>query len=503
MLKSIERLINEAIYATYTVFSARKDSEFAKYQIITAMKAYMRTGTTTYFTRTDDARDNIEKYVSREDMAMFLADYLVNNADKQEARTEQEQEVYYQIAVRELVLEDREKVIKEIADILMGGRNTEIPVAPMDLSEVAINLSRECALSKMERETEELRQIVENTIDPQYGVSIAWLNRSAINYCRNEVRDGTQIKIQNDIKARNPNRLPRREYNLNDELMATTDIGVRRSTQQDSVLVLYYPGNPKYKMLVVADGVGGTKDGHLASAELVRQMSEWFETLNSEVFQGGNEQELFTQWNNKLLQINSDILQKFPGSASTFVGGIVGEKTTMIASVGDSRAYAITKDNQLHQITSDDNNAFEMWEDAWNDYKSQIERHLTPEECAQMDAQKDNLRFHQDANVINQCFGMKPYPSLQYKYFRNDIYKTLMLFSDGVTDCLSDSQIMAITRRTNPKDLASAIVNAAITTDTVKQELASVEGFYTSISGGKDNTTAAIYDNTKYQGDER
>lgn len=505
MDKGVKRILDEALYSTYSVFCERRDPENARHQIISATTAYIQEGISTYFTRTDGARDNIEKYIDRTELAMLLAENLVNVSNTQVSRTDEQQEIFYQIALRELILGDRKQVAKELADIMLGKGSTEFGIDSLSFTEIAAELYAPSAVAKLEMDTERLQEEVQSVMEPKYEVRRLWINRSAVNYCRDEVRDGTQIQIQNDIKARNPDKLPRREYNLNDELMATTDIGVRRSTQQDSVLILYYPDNPNYKMLVVADGVGGSKDGHLASSEIVRQMKEWFESLTPDVFKAGNEQMLCTSWNNALMDINQDILEKFPGSGSTFVGGIVGEDTTMIASVGDSRAYAIMCDNELYQLTSDDSEGFKIWEKSWKEYEEAIKRPLTSEELTSKADQKDDLRYYQDSNIITQCFGAKKlkYPSVKYTYLPNSAYRTLMLFSDGVTDCLSDNQIMAITKRTKSKDLAAAIVNEALVHDSKKDKLVSVEGFYSEISGGKDNTTAAVYDNTKYKGEER
>lgn len=372
MDKGVKKILDEALYSTYSVFCERRDAENARQQIITATTMYVQEGATTYFTRTDGARENVEKYIDRATLASLLAENLINVADTQVSKTELEQEVFYKIALRELILEDRKQVIKELTNVMLGKENEELDIDSLSLTEIAAKLYAPSAVAELEMDTEKLQEEVQSVIDPKYGVRELWINRSAVNYCRDEIRDGTQIQIQNDIKARNSNELPRREYNLNDELMATTDIGVRRSTQQDSVLILYYPDNPNYKMLIVADGVGGLKNGHLASSEIVRQMKEWFEALTPDVFKTGNEQLLCTSWNNALMDINQDIITKFPGSASTFVGGIVGEDTTMIASAGDSRAYAIMSDNQLYQLTSDDNEGFKIWESSWKDYEEAI-----------------------------------------------------------------------------------------------------------------------------------
>ena len=76
-----------------------------------------------------------------------------------------------------------------------------------------------------------------------------------------------------------------------------------------------------------------------------------------------------------------------------------------------------------------------------------------------------------------------------------------MLFSDGVTDCLSDTKLLAITRDTLPKDLARRIVDEAITVKSVRPDLVGSSEYYSEIAAGKDNTSAVIYNKRNDMGE--
>ena len=77
---------------------------------------------------------------------------------------------------------------------------------------------------------------------------------------------------------------------------------------------------------------------------------------------------------------------------------------------------------------------------------------------------------------------------------RNSDYDLLLLFSDGVTDCLSDDDIVAVCKKSNRSELAKKIVEKAIRHDSiVPEEYINYTELNTYIPGGKDNTTAAIY----------
>ena len=120
---------------------------------------------------------------------------------------------------------------------------------------------------------------------------------------------------------------------MNDEMYIVIDVGQKRDDQQDSVVVLYHPDNPKYKMLVVADEMGGLVDGNKESQLIVQRVTKWFEGMPKEYMYSDNEEQLKQQWAKELDEINTEINSTFHQSGSTFVGAIVGDKNTTIASV--------------------------------------------------------------------------------------------------------------------------------------------------------------------------
>ena len=58
-----------------------------------------------------------------------------------------------------------------------------------------------------------------------------------------------------------------------------TDVGIRKKTNQDSVLVMEADtelGNVLFS--VVCDGMGGLAKGEVASATVIREFARWFES---------------------------------------------------------------------------------------------------------------------------------------------------------------------------------------------------------------------------------
>lgn len=262
------------------------------------------------------------------------------------------------------------------------------------------------------------------------------------------------------------------DVSVGQDLYASTRIGKERENQEDAVVIMKHAANKRYKMLVVADGVGGNEDGEKASHIAVTEIREWFNSLKISDF--SNEALLESKLKYELNCINRKICGLERGAATTFVCALVGKNNTIIANVGDSRAYTVNGDG-LKQISMDDSAAkiyyehglIENWEDA---------------------------RFHIMGNQITACLGQNEPVKPNTKIIPNSDYDAILLFSDGVTDCLSDNQIYAITRETNHKELAKTIVNRAINTDSRRPRRGnkSDEAYYDVIRGGKDNTTAAV-----------
>ena len=306
---------------------------------------------------------------------------------------------------------------------------------------------------------------IENTISNKYENEISnfKINPIGLNLCRDHILNNKQ---QSYAHA---------EYSTSD-LYACMDVGNVRSRQEDSVLLLTHPKNPDFKMLVVADGCGGCKNGNQASSFIVRNIMEWFEKLPVLYFKETNTYNLYEEFNRTLHEINSSMYNNLDNqSYSTFVGAIVNEKNTIISNVGDSRAY-IYANGKLQQLTEDHNLAYNLWKNG------QIK-------------EKDDIRFHKKSNIITQSMG-SPYDIAPYStIISNDKYSTLILCSDGVTDCLSDNQLKAITRTTNIEELSSTLIQAAKNTNSHNYSL-DKNNYKQEIQGGKDNASIAIFDNS-------
>ncbi len=497
------KILNDALYSTYTKFSETahgKNTQRGLEQIIAALIIYLKSNDTKHFSRANMGRENIEKYIKREELAEYLAEYFVKMSKIKQPETSDE----LTLSLQMLGMSPKEAV-EQLKNCMLG---KETKLKNVDASSIARTVCSRYSKIEMNQRDEAEKAVVkkvEASVDPKYGVKNLEVNTGLVNYCREEVLNGRQIAIQNELKEKNLAARARREYNLNDEMTAVTDIGIRRDKQQDSVVMLYHPQNPKYKLLVVADGMGGTVDGDKASQEITKQMTLWFESLNPDMMLDQNAKILQEEWKKKLNEIHSEVLRTTPDSGSTFVGAIVGENTTTIAGIGDSRCYVLDKNNHLQQMTVDDNVDFVTFHTKWEQIAKAQKGRLDKEQYKLRSQEKENLRFKRTNNQITKCIGARIFKPVEPRFasIKNDSYQSLMLFSDGVTDCLSDDQLYAITRRTSSKKLAGRIVDEALRNYSVRNEFKDNPNYTSRIDAGKDNTSAVVFDKRKDEGGER
>lgn len=129
-----------------------------------------------------------------------------------------------------------------------------------------------------------------------------------------------------------------------------TDIGVERETNQDSMCLKHaLTDQGEVVMGVVCDGMGGLANGELASAEVVRAFSGWFEKELPQLLKMADcEEEICYRWERLIQEQNQNIVS-YGRSRGTQLGTTA---TAMIflpggryilAHVGDTRAYRITQ----------------------------------------------------------------------------------------------------------------------------------------------------------------
>lgn len=229
-------------------------------------------------------------------------------------------------------------------------------------------------------------------------------------------------------------------------LACVSDVGKIKKNNEDYVLI-----NQEERIFILADGVGGTNGGEIASKEASKfiheKISEYinkygFQKLTKDVLQN-----IFYDANSHLYKIkNDDISLMMMGT--TVVLCVCSEKNdAIIAHIGDSRAYLID-DNTIQQITKDHSMVQKLVD----------ENSITKEEA----------RISIKKNVITKALG--PINTMANNEKNLDIITPdvvelklekedkLLLCSDGLSDMLTDSEIFDIVKSADNIDMACSIL---------------------------------------------
>lgn len=212
---------------------------------------------------------------------------------------------------------------------------------------------------------------------------------------------------------------------MNFIVSARTDIGIVKSTNQDS-LSIRVVNTPQGRMTfaVLCDGMGGLAKGEVASASVIQAFDNWFRTEFPLLCNAPLEDSVIKeQWNNIVTQQNNTI--KSYGArqgvrlGTTVVAMLLTQTRYYILNVGDSRAYEIS--DSIRQITSD---------------QTFIAREIALGNMTEEQAMTDERR-----NVLLQCVGASDdvYPDMFFGQTQgNAVY---MLCSDGFRHEISPQEI--------------------------------------------------------------
>ena len=255
-----------------------------------------------------------------------------------------------------------------------------------------------------------------------------------------------------------------------------TDIGLIREKNEDAAIVMTHPKNKNIKLMMVADGMGGKEYGEKAANYIVNSISKWFQNKDIKVLNDTNKIEDLLKRYIKVL--NTNLIRNYGEDVlgTTLSLALITKKNTLVLNVGDSRTY-IYKEKKLIQITEDDS-------DVWLYHKY-------------AGVKKDDLRYFVNNNVICACIGIcQELCKISSTIIEND-YDIIMLFTDGVTDIITDKKITSLVKKYKNKNLLDRIINEAVN---VEQNLR-VPSYlkrkklsrYIVPFKGRDNATGAIY----------
>ncbi len=195
----------------------------------------------------------------------------------------------------------------------------------------------------------------------------------------------------------------------------------------------------KGQLLLVADGVGGARAGSEAS--------RWVRRVIVERYYDSPDPNPFTALPTVIEQANAALYQYLqstgmPEAGSTVVAAVIFQNTLYVAHVGDSRAYLI-RQGKAYPLTRD-HTLVEL----------KLQRGLiTPEQAA----------TDPDRGVLVRSLG--PAPAVQVEVLQQPVPlapgDVILLCSDGLTDVLTDEEIVHFLNGQSPRRAVQKLIAAA------------------------------------------
>jgi len=206
------------------------------------------------------------------------------------------------------------------------------------------------------------------------------------------------------------------------EINFQTDVGRKRNTNQDYAGL--FENQSGVSLAILADGMGGHQAGDVASQMAVNNIGVRWQESAVET------SEKAAQWLIKEIQDENELIYQkgqsqpeYLGMGTTIVSAVLLDRSFVLANIGDSRAYLV-RNNQLRQLTEDHSLVNELVKSG----------EITREMAAN----------HPRKNVLTRSLGMPGMVEVDvtnHLWVPNDY---ILLCSDGLTNMVSEEEILAI-----------------------------------------------------------
>ena len=201
-----------------------------------------------------------------------------------------------------------------------------------------------------------------------------------------------------------------------------TDIGHQRKENQDRVAKFTAPDGTL--LVVVADGIGGSRSGDVAAQITVDHLGRQFQAASP-----NSSLEAIRWFAREVQLINDEILQKstenpkYQGMGTTLVAAIIFDQAMVVANIGDSRGYVL-HDNLLTQVT--------------------IDHSLVNELVKHGDITEEEARNYPQNNIITRAIGVSADARIEGNRFDLGAGDQILLCSDGLSKMITREQMMGV-----------------------------------------------------------
>lgn len=201
-----------------------------------------------------------------------------------------------------------------------------------------------------------------------------------------------------------------------------TDPGKVRERNEDSVNIVENASGEI--LMAVADGMGGHKDGEIASSIALNHIATRFKSISSV----GNKDDAIN-WIREIVKEANALIYKYvaehkesAGMGTTMVLALLTKDFLLIGNIGDSSGYVI-KNKKLHKVT--------------------VDHTLVNLLVKSGELSEDDAKNHPKKNVLMRALGASP--DVEMDIFNVELgVDGIFLCSDGLTNMLDDDTIMKV-----------------------------------------------------------
>ena len=245
-------------------------------------------------------------------------------------------------------------------------------------------------------------------------------------------------------KRVDPPRPPRSVVPLETRVFGGTDVGRKRPGNEDSHGV-WVPTDPETGrrigvLLVVADGMGGSQSGEVASQMTVDTVIRVVSQSNGEDIPGTLVRAL-EEANLEVHQAGQNDTGR-SGMGTTCTAVLICDDTAWVAHVGDSRAYLL-RAGHIRQLTNDHTLVAGLVEN---------------QQITRLQARRDPRR-----NILTRSIG--PQPEIDPDVFRADTRlcpgDVILLCSDGLHGYFNDSELADMVTESEPSTVVRDLIAEA------------------------------------------
>ncbi|OBK21277.1 hypothetical protein A5634_10415 [Mycobacterium asiaticum] len=236
---------------------------------------------------------------------------------------------------------------------------------------------------------------------------------------------------------------------------ALSDVGCERSDNQDR-----WGADVDQRLFMVADGVGGSRDGALAAQAMIDSLPRYVAHLLPADQRG--EPDAAERLGRAISRLSDDLHTKsqtderLAGANSTMVAVVVASSRALVAHLGDSRGY-LFRGGELQQLTRD---------------HTLVQSLVDAQQIEPEDAGGYRVR-----NVVTRYMGMKPPANADSSALDLQAGDRLLLCSDGLHGVVDQDTLTRILAKHNdPGEACAVLIEAA------------------KAAGAPDNVTALVID---------